>query len=296
VVAAAKDAGSPMTDVEFETWNKHEWVDSSVKFGVNASAAHANVNALGRSWKVCWVAEAVEKGIPAVFLWVPERNAYYTLGSLAAAGASGAQGAGNTTGVSSTSAGDENADTPAPPCLVESAIRAVVGVAKSTPAPVGLKHALTRDCDFLTLLGRKPKDANAPVSVGTTGGADAARAADISHRVAAAPRAEPERVSQFLQTESATESETDGDDDAQGDDGDDTQETYERQETALSTTFIVTCQPLGLGPVAYQPLLPLKVLRIIVISNFGSDKSFALKTNLQTLDTSSDKKKRLTTS
>tara|TARA_B110000971_G_scaffold155931_1_gene159329 strand:+ start:2893 stop:6072 length:3180 start_codon:yes stop_codon:yes gene_type:complete len=243
VVAAAKDAGSPMTDVEFETWNKHEWVDSSVKFGVNASAAHANVNALGRSWKVCWVAEAVEKGIPAVFLWVPERNAYYTLGSLAAAGASGAQGAGNTTGVSSTSAGDENADTPAPPCLVESAIRAVVGVAKSTPAPVGLKHALTRDCDFLTLLGRKPKDANAPVSVGTTGGADAARAADISHRVAAAPRAEPERVSQFLQTESATESETDDDDDAQGDDGDDTQETYERQETAGTPSSTSVVEP-----------------------------------------------------
>jgi hypothetical protein len=61
---------------------------------------------------------------------------------------------------------------------VEAAIRAVVGVAKSTPAPPGLKAALTRDCDFLTLLGRKPKDANAPVSAGTTGGADAARAAD----------------------------------------------------------------------------------------------------------------------
>jgi hypothetical protein len=41
-----------------------------------------------------------------------------------------------------------------------------------------LKAALTRDCDFLTLLGRKPKEANAPVSAGTTGGADAARAAD----------------------------------------------------------------------------------------------------------------------
>jgi hypothetical protein len=61
---------------------------------------------------------------------------------------------------------------------VEAAIRAVVGVAKSTPAPPGLKAALTRDCDFLTLLGRKPKEANAPVSAGTTGGADAARAAD----------------------------------------------------------------------------------------------------------------------
>jgi hypothetical protein len=33
--------------------------------------------------------------------------------------------------------------------------------------------------------------------------------------------------------------------------------------------FIVTCQALGLGPVAYQPLLPLKVLWLIVISNFG---------------------------
>ena len=40
----------------------------------------------------------------------------------------------------------------------------------------------------------------------------------------------------------------------------------------LSTTFIATCQALGLGPVAYQPLLPLKALWLIIISNFGSDK------------------------
>merc|ERR1740117_1928187 len=34
------------------------------------------------------------------------------------------------------------------------------------------------------------------------------------------------------------------------------------------TTFIATCQALGLGPVAYQLLLPSKALRLIIISNF----------------------------
>jgi hypothetical protein len=43
----------------------------------------------------------------------------------------------------------------------------------------------------------------------------------------------------------------------------------------LSTTFIATCQALGLDPVAYQLLLPSKALWLIIISNFGSDKSFA---------------------
>ena len=57
---------------------------------------------------------------------------------------------------------------------------AVVAVAKSTPAPPGLKAALTRDCDFLTLLGRKPASANAPVSVGTTGGSASAEEADAA--------------------------------------------------------------------------------------------------------------------
>ena len=43
----------------------------------------------------------------------------------------------------------------------------------------------------------------------------------------------------------------------------------------LSTAFIVTWQALGLGPVADEPLLPIKVLWAIVISSFGRDKSFA---------------------
>ena len=97
----------------------------------------------------------MDRECPAVMIWAPERNAYYTLGSLAAAGG----------------------DAPAP---VEAAIRAVVAVAKSTPAPPGLKAALTRDCDFLTLLGRKPASANAPVSVGTTGGSASAEEADVA--------------------------------------------------------------------------------------------------------------------
>ena len=43
----------------------------------------------------------------------------------------------------------------------------------------------------------------------------------------------------------------------------------------LSTASIVTWQALGLGPVAHELLLPLKVLQLILISNLGSDKSFA---------------------
>ena len=163
VMAAAARAGDAAAtdEVATESWAKAEWVDAMGRYGVTTRASHAALGALGRSWKVCWVADALEMGTPAVFLWVPERNAYYTLGSLAAA-------------ASSANASREGGT----PVAVEAAIRAVVGVAKSTPAPPGLKAALTRDSDFLTLLGRKPKDANAPVSAGTTGGAEAARAAD----------------------------------------------------------------------------------------------------------------------
>ena len=42
----------------------------------------------------------------------------------------------------------------------------------------------------------------------------------------------------------------------------------------LPTVSIVTCQALGLGSVAYQLLLPLKVLGLMLISNSGSDRSF----------------------
>ena len=161
VASAANAAGDPLGDQDTSSWAKAEWVEAMEKLGITTRASHAALGALGRSWKVCWVADALELGAPAVFLWVPEKNAYYTLGSLAAA-------------TSTANAASEGGA----PVAVEAAIRAVVGVAKSTPAPPGLKAALTRDCDFLTLLGRKPKDANAPVSAGTTGGADAARAAD----------------------------------------------------------------------------------------------------------------------
>jgi hypothetical protein len=163
VAAAAARAGdaAATSDEAVASWAKAEWVEAMARYGVTTRSTHAPLGALGRSWKVCWVADALELGAPAVFLWVPERNAYYTLGSLAAA----------------TSAANAAREGGAP-AAVEAAIRAVVGVAKSTPAPPGLKAALTRDCDFLTLLGRKPKEANAPVSAGTTGGADAARAAD----------------------------------------------------------------------------------------------------------------------
>lgn len=155
VAALAADAGAPLPADADAEWVKKDWLDAMERLDVAYVASHAALTAVGRSWKVCWVEDALGVGCPAVMVWAPERNAYYTLGSLAAAGG----------------------DSPAP---VEAVIRAVVAVAKSTPAPPGLKHALTRDCDFLTLLGRKPANANAPVSVGTTGGAKAAEAADAA--------------------------------------------------------------------------------------------------------------------
>ena len=131
VNALADVSGTPLPSDADTEWVKQDWLDAMENLQVSYVDSHAALTAVGRSWKVCWVEDAMDRECPAVMIWAPERNAYYTLGSLAAAGG----------------------DAPAP---VEAAIRAVVAVAKSTPAPPGLKAALTRDCDFLTLLGRKP--------------------------------------------------------------------------------------------------------------------------------------------
>ena len=154
VAAAAEAAGSPLPPSAVIEWPKQRWVDAMEEHGIEPSGAHAPLSSIGRGWKVCWVGDAVERECPAVCIWAPEENAYYTLGSLSAAGAKA----------------------PAP---VEAAIRAIVGVAKSTPPPKGLKAALTTDNDFLTLLGRKPSE-ETPTSVGTTGGEMAAVAADAA--------------------------------------------------------------------------------------------------------------------
>ena len=153
--ALADVSGTPLPPDADTEWVKQDWLDAMENLQVSYVDSHAALTAVGRSWKVCWVEDAMDRECPAVMIWAPGRNAYYTLGSLAAAGG----------------------DAPAP---VEAAIRAVVAVAKSTPAPPGLKAALTRDCDFLTLLGRKPASANAPVSVGTTGGSASAEEADVN--------------------------------------------------------------------------------------------------------------------
>jgi hypothetical protein len=155
VNALAEVSGTPLPSDSDTEWVKQDWLDAMENLQVSYVDSHAALTAVGRSWKVCWVEDAMDRECPAVMIWAPERNAYYTLGSLAAAGG----------------------DAPAP---VVAAIRAVVAVAKSTPAPPGLKAALTRDCDFLTLLGRKPASANAPVSVGTTGGSASAEEADAA--------------------------------------------------------------------------------------------------------------------
>jgi len=155
IASVAERAGSPLDEDAELGWAKLQWTEAMESLGVTYRATHAPLASIGRGWKVCWVADAVETSCPAVMIWAPEQNAYFTLGSLAAAAASS-------------------------PSPVEAAIRAIVAVAKSTPTPPGLKAALTRDSDFLTLLGRMPKDSNAPIAVGTTGGAAAAQAADAA--------------------------------------------------------------------------------------------------------------------
>ena len=160
IAAAAFDAGKPVDPDADVSWPKQRWVEAMESLGVTYRSTHAPLSSLGRGWKVCWIADAVGLGCPSVLIWAPEQNAYFTLGSLSAATAETA---------------------PAP---VEGAIRAIVAVAKSTPAPQGLKAALTKDSDFLTLLGRKPADDTAAVSAGTTGGAAAAAAADAAAQAA----------------------------------------------------------------------------------------------------------------
>ena len=66
--------------------------------------SHTPLASLGRSWKVCWVADAVDVGCPAVTRGAPGSHTHPGVAAAAAA------------------------DAPAP---VEAAIRAVVGVAKS---------------------------------------------------------------------------------------------------------------------------------------------------------------------
>ena len=84
IAAAAAAAGDALPEDVDRTWAKSEWVEAMEALGVTYRSTHAPLASLGRSWKVCWVADAVDVGCPAVTIWAPERNAYYTLGSLAA--------------------------------------------------------------------------------------------------------------------------------------------------------------------------------------------------------------------
>ena len=87
IAALAADAGTPLPADADAEWVKKDWLDAMERLGVSHGNTHAALTAAGRSWKVCWVEDALEKaGAPRVLVWAPERNAYYTLGSLAAAG------------------------------------------------------------------------------------------------------------------------------------------------------------------------------------------------------------------
>ena len=116
--AAAGDAGDALPEDVDRTWAKSEWVEAMDALGVTYRSTHAPLASLGRSWKVCWVADALDAGGAAVFLWGTRAKRLLHAGSLAAATPQTPRAEGGA---------------PAP---VEAAIRAVVGVAKSTPAPL----------------------------------------------------------------------------------------------------------------------------------------------------------------
>ena len=66
VIAAVADFGGEPLDVDAElSWAKQQWVEAMETLGVTYVASHAPLASIGRGWKVCWIADAVEKGCPA---------------------------------------------------------------------------------------------------------------------------------------------------------------------------------------------------------------------------------------
>ena len=117
-----------MDFADADAWAKQQWIDAAEELGISAEGTHAPLSVVGRGWKVCWVDGNETKGSPAILIWCPDEGKYYSLGAIQRRGVIG----GATT---------------------DSVIRAVVGVVRSLPSPVGLKEALARDDGFLQLIG-----------------------------------------------------------------------------------------------------------------------------------------------
>ena len=62
IIAAAAAAAGALPSVD-RTWAKSEWVEAMEALGVTYRSTRP-LASLGRSWKVCWVADAVDVGCP----------------------------------------------------------------------------------------------------------------------------------------------------------------------------------------------------------------------------------------
>ena len=130
--ALADVSGTPLPSDADTEWVKQDWLDAMENLQVAYVDSHAALTAVGRSWKVCWVEDAMDRECPAVMIWAPERNAYYTLGSLAAAGG----------------------DAPAP---VEAAIRAVWRLPSQRRRRPGSKRRSRATATFSRCSGGNPR-------------------------------------------------------------------------------------------------------------------------------------------
>ena len=119
-----------------DSWRKEKWLDAAAELRVTPESTHANLSAVGRGWKVCWI-ESGSKDVdaPTVLVWAPEAGEYFSLGAIKTKGSCAGQ-------------------------PMDAVLSAIVAVARSEPQPIGLKEALARDHDFLVLIGRASPDAS----------------------------------------------------------------------------------------------------------------------------------------
>ena len=119
-----------------DSWRKEKWLAAAAELRVTSESTHANLSAVGRGWKVCWIEDGSQDvDAPTVLVWAPEAGEYFSLGAIKAKGSCAGQ-------------------------PMDAVLSAIVAVARSEPQPIGLKEALARDHDFLVLIGRAAPDAS----------------------------------------------------------------------------------------------------------------------------------------
>jgi hypothetical protein len=152
ITAVGESRGMDLSGAD--VWAKQKWIAAAEELSISAEKTYAPLTVVGRTWKVCWIDGNEEKGLPAVLVWSPDDGRYFSLRAIKCKGTIGKAMA------------------------LDSILRAIVGVAKSQPPPVGLKEALARDEGFLELIGRAPSSqastsASASASTSTSTSASA---------------------------------------------------------------------------------------------------------------------------